>query len=87
MSQKQAFVGMGLGVWHQRVGSRVRFVADINGRTEVHVGEVAWASPTAALIKVRVETENEQGKPVKKLTEFPTDLLRDVRTLRKGEST
>lgn len=84
--QGQAFVGLGLGEWHRRVGHRVRFVADINGQREVHVGEVTWASPTAALIKVRCERENAQGKPTKKLVEFPTDVLRDVRDLRDGEA-
>lgn len=83
----KATVGIGPDPWHQRKDKRVRFVMDANGRREVHVGKVTWVSTTPALIKVRLELNNEQGKLISKVVEFPTDLLHDVRELGKGEAT
>jgi len=87
MSQTKAVVGIGTSPWHQALGSRVRFVAEINGREEVIVGRVKKVSTTGALMTVGVEDENDQGKKVTRSVEYPTSLIQggSFRTLRDGE--
>jgi hypothetical protein len=87
MSQTKAIVGIGTSPWHQALGSRVRFVAEINGREEVIIGRVKKVSTTGALMRVGVEQENDAGKKITSTIEYPTALIKSgsFRTLRDGE--
>lgn len=85
--QTKAFIGIGTSAWHQVHLKRIRFVAEINGREEVHVGRVKHVSATGALMKVACERENDQGKPITRMVEFPTAVVKpgSLRELREGE--
>lgn len=85
--QTKAFIGIGTSPWHRLHKSRVRFVAQINGREEVVIGVVRHVSPTGALLKVSRELENDQGKPTTRMTEYPTSVVKpgSLRELRPGD--
>jgi hypothetical protein len=86
-NQTRAFVGVGTSPWHQAHGKRIRFVAEINGGEEIIIGRVKHVSATGALMKVSRELENDKGKPITRMIEYPTAVVKpgSLRELRDGE--